>query len=55
MLQLIGFVVALVVGTLFASPSPDGVSGGGPVGIPHPHPSPAIILPASREIPTAPH
>jgi len=55
MLQLIGFIVALVVSTLFASSAPDGVSGGGPVGIPQPHPSPAIVLPASHKDPTAPH
>jgi hypothetical protein len=41
MLQLIGLVVAIITGSLAGSPAPVtavivGVSGGGPVGRPHP-------------------
>ena len=58
MLQLIGLIVALVGSMLLAQSGPIGpigISGGGPVGRPHPQPTPAIVLPASRlEYPT-PH
>jgi hypothetical protein len=58
MLQLVGFIVALMGSLLLTSSWPgnlDGVSGGGPVGRPHPIPTPAIVLPISHENPTTPH
>jgi hypothetical protein len=57
MLQLIGLIVALVGSlllTLSGSVDPDGISGGGPVGRPHPNPTPAIVVRASDENTTAP-
>ena len=58
MLQLIGFIVALAGSLLLATSgpvNPGGISGGGPVGLPHPHPTPAIVLPASRLYPPTHH
>jgi len=49
MLQLIGLIVALVSSLLLHSSgpvNPVGIGGGGPVGRPHPLPTPAIVLPA---------
>jgi hypothetical protein len=58
MLQLIGLIVALVGCLLPASSGPVnscGISGGGPVGRPHPIPTPAIVLPAGHDNTTTPH
>jgi hypothetical protein len=57
MLQLIGLIVALVGSVQLAlsgAVNPLGISGGGPVGSPHPHATPAIVLPATGEDFTAP-
>jgi hypothetical protein len=56
MLQLIGLIAALIANLLFAplplhSGDPVGISGGGPVGRPHPRPTPT----APPRMPIAPH
>ncbi|HEY5095192.1 MAG TPA: hypothetical protein VII69_08770 [Candidatus Eremiobacteraceae bacterium] len=57
MIQFIGLIVEIVTSLLSGAPAhvtgaPAGVSGGGPVGRPLPHPQPISVRPAIVPIPS---